>query len=350
MEPIAQDFMTHFIKLCSQTLCLILLSVFASGQSVRAHNLPGSAQGALSETTEIATGMIVRSLKDDIRPMRTDGPSVQISTMGGSGGATGTTGFSATTGGVTPLTFGLNYRDVTTSRLDGGLTVGTVILGHQIDPALLIFGGVIAENGHFDTLYDSGHLSYSGAGLALGADYRLSDQVYLTAIIGGMSLDYDIARSAGSITGSFGARRQFLDLSGDYLTRLGQGSSGADLRFGFGLLYVKQTSDGYTESGGATVAGVTQDQTIATLELRSTWGQAGQYRPYLDAALWGKLSDDNALPVIVSGGSDAGWKARLALGTERKTARSEFDLGIGANFGDDSFEGLDAKLNYSLKF
>ena len=108
--------MTHFIKLCSQTLCLILLSVFASGQSVRAHNLPGSAQGALSETTEIATGMIVRSLKDDIRPMRTDGPSVQISTMGDSGGATGTTGFSATTGGVTPLTFGLNYRDVTTSR------------------------------------------------------------------------------------------------------------------------------------------------------------------------------------------------------------------------------------------
>jgi len=325
-------------KMLSSLRILSAMILFLAGlaQGANAHNVPGSAQATVPEMTEIATGITVKSLKDNMRPMRDSGGAVQVSTKGG---------LSATMGNTVPLSFGLTFRDFDTSEMDGSVGVGTLLLGHSTGQGLVYFGGLIVESGDIRTAADNGRIKDTGAGLALGLDYRVTDQLYLTGIVGAMSLDYDVSRGGGAITGSFGASRQFLDLSADYLTK----GLGGDLRLGFGLLYVKQKDDGYVESGGAIVAPYRFDQTSATFDLRNSWGLAGRLRPYLELSAQSRIggSDSDAVLAALAHLDN---EARLGIGFEQTTGMSYLDLGLGANFGDDAFAGPDARLTYSLRF
>ncbi len=316
----------------------LVLSVALPGTAL-AYNVPGSAQKAIPEVTEIATGIVVRSIKQNMRPLRDGGGSIVVSSMGTGGEVAG----GAALG--TPLAFSLSLRDLSTDDLEGRLTGGSLLIGGHLSGGMLLFGGVIAESGDIRTFADTGRIRHNGAGLVIGLDHRVGANSYLTGIIGAMSLDYDVSRGGGAVTGSFGASRQFIDLSADFLSTGAHG----DLRFGLGLLYVKQSNDGYVESGGGVVAPFSFDSLSAKLELRNTWGTQGELRPYVDLMAHARL-----------GGSDSGaaagavlhsdWEARLGLGVEQAIGASWFTVGVGANFGEDDFQGLDAELKYSIRF
>lgn len=305
----------------------------------QARNIPGSAAAAVPELTEVATGMIVRSIKDDLRQMREGGTGLSVSTSG-------EVGFGLSGGGDTPVSLRFSHRDIDTDRIDGGLSAASLLIGHAVRPGLLLFGGLIAERADVDTPSNDGTVKTRGMGLALGADYRVSDRLVLTGVLGAMALDYDVGRAGGTVTGSFDADRRFVDLSGDYLARAGN----ADLLFGFGLLYVDQVNDGYTESGGAAVAGFSHSRLSGNLELRSIWGIDGGYRPYAEIGSRFLLSESGDLPATLERPDDGDWSARLGLGLLHRSATSGFDTGLGANFGEDGFEGLDARLSYTLRF
>lgn len=310
-----------------------------------ANNIPGSAASALPEATEIATGMIVRSLKDHVAPLR-EGATLTTVSVSSSGDLAGA-GFAAGGDGAGPaVSLRYHYRDLDTGRLDGDLGIGSLLLGHAISDRTMIFGGLLAERLDTDTPYNNGHIKGEGLGFALGVDHRINDALFLTGIIGTMDLDYDISRNDGAVTGSFDARRHFIDLSGDYALRVDP----ADVTLGFGLLYVRQKNDAYVESGGDAVAAFTSDQLSGRLSARGMWGQPGAMRPYAEAETRFRLSGSSGLPALLDPGDDRDWTGRLGVGVQQFSARSGFEAGLGANFGDDGFEGLDAKLSYTHRF
>ena len=334
-----------FHQLAARQLGIFVGAAFLAGAlPASANNLPGSAGIVVPELTETATEMVVRSIKDNMRPLRDpDGNrDVSLSTSG-TGDVTGVGGG---IGGDMPLALRFDYRDLDTDRLDGSLMTGSVLLGHVISDKTLLFGGLLAERLNTDTPYNAGHIDNSGVGLALGMDYRVNDTFFLTGIVGVVALDYDISRSGDAIIGSFGARRSFVDLSGDYLTKAGN----ADILLGFGLLYVNQKNDAYTENGGGPVDAFTSEQLSGKLSARTFWGQSGAMRPYVDADALFRISGNTGLSPALDPGDTSDWTARLGVGVQQIGAASGFDAGIGANFGDDNFEGLDAKLKYTLRF
>ncbi|WP_146038053.1 autotransporter outer membrane beta-barrel domain-containing protein [Tabrizicola aquatica] len=327
-------------RLATRMTAFLGVALLCAAGIAHADNIPGSPAQVVPELTEAAADLQVRSIKDNMRPLREPGSAgISISTSGVVDGIGGSFGAEM------PLALRLDYRDLDTDRLDGSLMAGSVLLGRAIGDRTLLFGGLMTERLDTDTLYNNGWIEAQGLGLALGLDYRASDRLFLTGILGHMALDYDVSRNGG-ITGSFDARRTFLDLSGDYLTRAGK----ADLILGFGLLYVTQKNDGYAESGGALVDGFTSDRLTGKLSARTFWGQPGDMRPYVDAEGFFRLSGSTGLPTALDPGDEADWSARLGVGVQQSTSGSGFDAGIGANFGDDAFEGLDAKLRYTLRF
>lgn len=321
---------------------LVGVTLLSGALPAHADNLPGSAGTVVPELTETATEMVVRSIKDSMRPLRSPGGALDVS-LSSSGAVTGVGGG---VGGDMPLAMRLDYRDLDTDRLDGSLMSGSLLLGRMVSDRTLVFGGVLVERLDTDTPYNTGHIDNTGVGLTLGVDHRVNDAFFLTGIVGIMDLDYDISRSGGTITGSFGAQRSFIDLSGDYLTKAGN----ADVLLGFGLLYVNQDNDGYTESGGAVVDGFTSEQLSGKLSARTFWGQTGTMRPYVDAEGLFRISGNTGLSPVLDPGDTSDWSARLGFGLQQIGAASGFDMGIGANFGEDDFEGLDAKLKYTLRF
>jgi hypothetical protein len=326
-------------RLAARIAGLIGVALLAAAP-VLADNVPGSPGTVVPELTETGTDMLVRSIKDNMRPLRDPGGvDVTVSTSGT------VTGLGGGIGGDMPLALRLDYRDLDTARLDGSLIAGSVLLGRSLGDRTLGFGGLVTERLDTDTLYNDGHIDARGLGLAFGADHRVNDSFFLTGILGYMALDYDVSRGGG-ITGSFDAKRTFIDLSGDYFTKAGN----ADLMLGFGLLYVNQQNDGYTESGGAVVDPFTSDRLSGKLSARTFWGQPGGMRPYVDAEGLFRISGSTGLPTALDPGDEDDWSARLGLGLLQVTTGSGFDAGIGANFGDDNFEGLDAKLKYTLRF
>lgn len=322
---------------------LAALWLALSALPAAANNIPGSAATALPEATEIATGMIVRSIKDHIQPLREGGlQTVAVSTSGDIEGL----GFVAGGGAGSRVSLRYQHRDLDTDRLDGSLGIGSLLLGHAVSDRTMIFGGLVFEHLDTDTAHNRGHVDGDGLGVALGVDHRVNDAFFLTGIIGTMRLDYDVSRNDGAATGSFDARRHFIDLGGDYLLRV----EPADVTLGFGLLYVRQKNDAYVESSGAAVAGFTHDQLSGRLSARGLWGQPGAMRPFAEAEARFRLSGSSGLPALLDPGDGSDWNARLGVGLQQGGAQSGFLFGLGSNFGEDGFEGLDARLSYTHRF
>lgn len=324
-------------------VCHILAAAFLtlSALPAVATTIPGSSGTALPEATELATGITVRSIKDQVRSLR-DAQGVVllgVSSMGQSQAL-------PLGGGVPPLGFGLQLRDLDTARLDGRLMTGNLLLAHSVNDRMTVFGGLLVERLGVDTAFNNGRIDSNGWGIALGADYRVSDALYLTGIVGGMKLDYDVSRDGGAFSGNFTAQRQFVDLSGDYMIRAG----GAELTFGAGLLYVRQHNAAYTESGGVAVAAFTSEQLSGTVSARSLWGQAEGLQPFVDAHAAFRLAGNTGLAGALDPGDDSNWTGRLGVGVLRSNASSGLEAGIGANFGDGGFQGIDLSLNYTYRF
>lgn len=324
----------------------LLAALWLVGAAVpaAANNIPGSAASVLPETTEIATGMIVRSLKDHILPLRSGGDlgPVVIAPSGYFEGL----GLSAGGSAGPALSLRYQYRDLDTGRLDGDLGVGTLLVGHSFTDRTMLFGGLVLEHLGVDTPYNRGWIDGDGVGVAVGIDHRINDAFFLTGIAGAMGMEYDVSRNAGAFTGSFDARRYFVDLSGDYTLR----ADPVDILLGFGLLYVSQKNDAYLESGGATVAGFTSDQLSGRLSARGMWGRQGAIRPYVEADAWFRLAGSSGLPALLDPGDRRDVTGRLGIGLQKTGVHSGFAVGLGSNFGDSGFEGLDAKLSYTHRF
>lgn len=325
-------------------LSTVLLGMALSFGSLPAlaNNLPGSPGTVIPELTETATETIVGSVKDGARALRQPSSGLQVSvsssgTMEGLGGSVGTD---------MPIALKLNFRSIDTDEVDGSIVTGNVLFGQTLGSQTLVFGGLITEQVQADTPLNQGTIDATGLGLTAGADFMVNDRFYLSGILGLMRLDYDVSRTAGLDTGSFEARRGFIDLSGDYITKAGR----ADLLLGFGLLYVNQKNDGYMESGGATVDAFSSERLSGKLSSRAVRGTDGAVRPYVDAETSFRLSGSSGLDAALAPDHSDDWSGRLAFGIQRATASSGFDLGIGANFGTGSFEGLDANLRYALRF
>lgn len=302
-----------------------------------AGNVPGSAQGFIPKISEVATGIVVRSVKDQVTPLRGGGGAVGVSTSGD------LTGLQATSGGDTPLAFSLTHRLLRTPRLDGSIDVATAFLAGRNGGGMVYFGGIIGELGNLATPLDAGRINYGGIGLGFGVDYPLDENLYLTAIVGGMSLNYNVSRGGGAVTGSFGALRGFADLSLDYATRSAMGET----TLGLGLNYVYQANDGYVESGGATVAPGNFSHLSLRANARNLWGDPGTMRPYLDLGAQVQLagSATSAIaPVHLAN------QAQLMFGFEQTTGNSKFDFGLGATIDETGFSGLEARLAYTLRF
>lgn len=321
---------------------VVALALMSGTLPAVADNLPGSPGKVIPELTETATEVIVGSIKDNMRPLREPGggAGVTISTAGA------VEGFGASLGRETPLALRLNYRDISTADLDGSIVAGSILLGRSVGERTLVFGGIVTERLDADTLYNDGTIGATGVGLALGADHKVNDRLFLTAILGVMDMDYDVSRSNGAVFGTFDARRSFIDLSGDYMTKAGA----ADLRLGFGLLYVRQANDSYLESGGDLVDAFTSERLSGKLSARSFWGTEGSMRPYVDVEGMFRLSGSTGLPTAFDTGDVGDWSARLGVGIQQLGPASGFDVGLGMNFGDDDFEGFDANLRYVLRF
>lgn len=326
----------------SARACLLaLVACLAFGTPAAAYNIPGSAQNHIPELTEVATNMVVRGIKSGVPAMRQDGPNVQFATQGQS------FDFAARTGGTTPFAFSFAHRDLKTGHLDGTFNTSTAMFGLPArNGDAIFFGGLIGESVDVRTSPDDGRIRHRGLGLAFGVDYQVSEQFFLTALAGGMALEYDIERGNGSVTADFNARRRFADISGRFETQ----ALGGDMSVGAGLFYLWQENDSYTESSGTKVKRFKFEQLSASFDLGTTWGQQGSVQPYADLSILAELwnDSDGAMPGVNPHHFEQ--QARLGVGIKRTTAASAFNLGIGANYTEDEFAGIDAIVAYTFRF
>lgn len=326
---------------CLRTCLLALAACVVLGTPAAAYNIPGSAQNHIPELTEVATNMVVRGIKSGVPAMRQDGPNVQFATQGQS------FDFAARTAGTHPFAFSLEHRDLKTGHLDGTFTTSTAMFGLPLGSGdTVFFGGLIGETVDVRTSPDDGRIRHRGLGLAFGVDYQVSEQFFLTALAGGMALEYDVERGNGAVKGDFKARRRFADISARYETL----ALGGDMSVGAGLFYLWQENDSYTESGGARIDRFRFEQLSASFNLSNTWGQQGGLQPYADLSILAELwnDSDGAMPGIDPHHFDR--QARLGLGVKRTTAASAFNIGIGANYTEDEFAGIDAVVAYTFRF
>jgi hypothetical protein len=332
-----------------------LAVIFACGMStaVFADNVPGSAKEATGYITEAASDTLINGLQSDVRKLRGDDrPNVgftfldpQLMSEDGVTRSFLAEGMATTEGGLSMIG-SLAYRNIDEpGSLDYDLYVGSLLIGYHVNDRTLVFGGLTGESGDGSTPPDDGTISHSAFGGVVGVDYAINDKAFMTFIAGKMALDYDITRSGGAITASFGADRTYVNFSGEY--RIDAATTTSVLTAG--LRYVEQSDEGYTESGGAVVDPATGKTFSAIFGARTTFTAMGGFQPFVEADLRYDLSDD-IVPYVVDNLSDGRMHARLGVGVSRDAGTSTFEAGLGGNFGEDGYNGLDANLRLTLRF
>jgi hypothetical protein len=335
-----------------RTALAVILTLGVS-TAVHADNVPGSAKEATGYITAAASDTLINGIQSDVRKLRGDDrPNVgltfldpQVVSEDGMTRSFLAEGMATTEGGVSVIG-SLAYRNIDEPGvLDYDLFVGSLLVGYHMNDRTLIFGGLTAESGDGSTPPDDGTISHSAFGGVVGVDYAINDKAFMTFIAGKMALDYDISRSGGAITASFGADRTYVSFSGEY--RLDAATTSSVLTAG--LRYVEQSDEGYTESGGAIVDPATGKTFSAVFGVRTTFTEMGGFQPFVEADLRYDLSQD-MVPYVVDNLPDGRTHARLGVGVSRDTGTSTFEAGIGGNFGEDGYNGLDANLRLTLRF
>ncbi|MGF1623641.1 MAG: autotransporter outer membrane beta-barrel domain-containing protein [Alphaproteobacteria bacterium] len=171
------------------------------------------------------------------------------------------------------------------SSKDGGQFSGDVLsLGvggdYAVNERLLVGLAVGYERGDIDTGFNAGDLTSNGFTAAPYVGWQPFDELVLDATAGVTFLDYEISRSSGTIQGDYAATRAFaaINATGNFrFDRLRLSPLG-------GLLYFRETQQGYTDSAGTTVDEQTIDlgRLTAGVEAGYTFdiGEALAIEPY----------------------------------------------------------------------
>lgn len=319
------------------------------GTPAGARNVPGSASAAATSAAEEATDLVVQGIADDIRRLRGDdrpgsGAVAYVSSMGDEPRVDGFDAMFA--GSDMALATSLRFRDIDTAELDYGIIVGSALLVRRVNPGTLLFGGLLIESGTGDTPLNAGTMDHDGLGLAVGIDHALSDRAAVQATLGHLWLGYDFTRSGGAVSGSFDARRSFVDVSGEYRF---EGVTQTTVMTG-GLRYMSQTNDAYLESGGGAVPETTGEVLSAVLGARSTFAGARGMDPFLEVDLRQALSSTDDFPAGLEALLSSDTHGRLGVGFVTGGAAYDFETGVGANFTEDGYSGADAHLRLVLRF
>jgi Autotransporter beta-domain len=323
MDPVMHK---KFTRILVQLAFAISLT-FGLAATASADNVPGSAKEA--------TGYITAATFLDPNVSFEDGMMKSFLAEG-----------MATSDGGVSMIGALSWRNIDEAgALNYDLYVASLLLAYHVSDRTLVFGGLTGETGDGVTPPDDGTISHSAFGAVIGVDYAVNDRFYLTAMAGKMALDYDITRGGGAISASFGADRTYLTVNGEY--RIEAASSTTVITGG--LRYVVQDDEGYTENGGGVVDPATGKTLSVVFGSRTALEVASDFKPFIETDLRYDISQDIA-PYAVDQLPDGRMQARLGVGVSRDTANSTFEAGLGTNFGENGYNGLDAKLRMTLRF
>lgn len=339
-------------SLIGALLSLVLLTL--SGQPAHARNVPGSAAIPLSELSQSASATLIGGVhrgllraRGEARDAKSSDNSIfaAVSSQDQAPHAFGmNVGFVAAGGVGLAVNFG--YRNIDDDgELDYDLITGSALGLYQLNPDLMLFGGLVMEDGDGDTEFNSGTLSATGFGGAAGFDYRLNDRVYLNATAAFLSLDYDFTRSDGVISGSFDATRYLIDFSADYAGQ--SGNIATDLSLG--LRYIHQDNDSYTESGGAAVDSSSSNSLSGVLGGRARLLRP-VLQPFVEAELRYDLVDDFDLPGGVPVFDEERTNLRIGGGLLATTGTAQFEAGLGVHATENGYNGFDARLRIVIQF
>lgn len=341
-----------FRRLPLALLPLIAALLFClGGTQAQARNVPGSASAISVHLGEISTDLHASLIEDIARSAGVAASRVKVTTVVpgflANDGDPAATGFQGVfTNGN--LSFGANiaYRNIDTDDLDYDLLAGAALVMGNISADTMLFGGLLLEHGKGDTLANDGTMEQDGAGLALGLSHSLGANTNLSATLGHVWVSYDFTRSGGAVSGSFDATRTFLDLSGAY--RIVSGKATTDLNGG--LRYITQTNDAYTELGGAAVDKSTGESFAVIFGARTTFDLESGMNTFVEMDLSQNLSSSDNLPVGLREAYSADTRARLGVGIVTGGAGYTFETGLGSNFDEDGYSGIDAHLSLNLQF
>jgi hypothetical protein len=326
-------------------LCVALTFVILClPHGAEARNVPGSAAAATLDLSEIATEELANGILDALKGS-TSAAGVSRDSSGRITFSTFGAGFKETNGLVGGAS--VSYRDLDfPGEVEGGLITGAVSIGQRMGDGTLLFGALLLESVDADTPFNAGTIDGTGVGLAFGAQGETAGGLQFTGMLGALSLDYDVTRSGGTITGSYGAQRWFVDLRGSTEVDL---FPSATTSLDFGLRYVQQNDDAYTETGGGPVAAISYSNSVIFLNSRTFLSDDQAMRPYVQANLRGVLGDSNAIPGISSTAGDH-VRGYLGLGVEGGQGGVRFDTRLGVHFDQDGYNGFGAGLNVNITF
>ncbi|NKB28561.1 MAG: hypothetical protein GKR99_13810 [Rhodobacteraceae bacterium] len=333
---------------------LIAAFIVVASLPAEARNVPGSTTSVTDELSEASTDILVRDVKSALRKLRPDDrePASEFSFSPGvtrNDGQGDLTGLSGSAVGPTFSVFAdASFRAIEdTDDLDYDMAAGALVLTYRTAPGSQIFGGLIFEDGDGTTPFNSGTLESEGRGFTLGFDHQLADDVYVTLVLGRLDLDYDFSRSAGAITGSFGAERIFADLTVEALLH----GASTQTTLGFGLRHVKQDNDGYVENGGGAVAASSFESSSLVLASRTDFTDTmNGGSPFIEADLRHDFSGESLLPPGVFDPDQEETHLRLGFGVALSGPSHEIEAGIGANFNEDGRAGYDARAQVHFRF
>jgi len=320
-----------------------------------ARNVPGSASAVMGELSEASGDALMGGIHNVLLRIRGDdrveGNSSsfamvnllgedQTQTMmlrGGNAGFLNENGFG--------FAVSLDYRNIDNDDLEADLFDGSFLLLHRLNPDLLLYGGVIGEIVEGETHFNAGKVDSQGVGAAGGFDFQLGENLSLTGALAYLSLDYDVTRSGGTITGSFDARRFMADLQANSFLQSGD----QFYTFNLGARYINQENNGYRESGGALV-GSTDHTTLSALAgARVRFNRVGM-DPFLETDLRYDLVDESDLPTGVADPSSTRFNARFGAGLAHSLGDVMLEVGAGLHVTEDGYDGFDGRLRAVIRF
>lgn len=325
---------------CALIVAMLLGVVVAAGPAA-ARNVPGSANAAAQELSEIATDSLVGGITDGVRQLRSGGGAV-VSTMGNDGFSFHTRGEAGTMAAASA-----RWRRLDTDDIQGNIGSASLTFGRAFDPGIVGFVALLAERVDVETDFNAGTLDGTGVGLAAGVDLVTANDWAVSVMAGGMALDYDMTRSGGAVSGSFDAKRWFVNLQGERTAFIGN----SEIRVTLGMRYLHQTDDAYAETGGGAMAESSTGYLVGFASGRTYLGrQADEMRPFAEADLRFARADSSGLPAALSSELSHGARYGIGLGLEKRSGNTGFEARVGATFDEDGASGLDARLNLNFRF
>lgn len=319
-------------------------------QCAQARNIPGSANVAIPSHSEASAASIMGGIFDGLLRVRGDDRRQGVTRS--SFGADVTQGITPKIGSVAfigedghGMVLNLDYRNVDNDLIDGNLFTGSALLLYRTSERALLFGGLVGETSSVKTPYNDGTIKSRGTGGAIGADILVGDRLSLIGALAFLSLDYDVTRSGGAITGTFGADRIMAELQAtDTVYR-----PNSTLIWNAGIRYLHQNNGAYVESGGAVIGASSHETLSALAGARMIFDSAGM-NPFLEGDVRYDVAQLTAFPAGVVSTDDERLHVRLGGGFIHTMANSIFELGVGAHMTENGYDGLDGRLRVLIRF